>query len=316
MTRIWGFGSACLDFRAFTADYGEGYTSKLLAQSVRMLGGGACANCLVQAARLGGACGWLGRLGTDAIGREIKRQLEAEGVTLEHAVLADDMISPFNLAVYAGNDKRRVGGYLLPNSLKGLSERELRLLSACVQPGDIVYGEIGEIPVEECLCFLKVSRERGAVIVLDVDLDPIKQCSAEFRTIVDVFRLSDCILPNIEAMRSLACGEAEDIFGFLSGVCAARCVITAGEKGAYLLENGKIINVPALPIDAVDTVGAGDAFHGGVVYGLSVGMDIARAVRLGCVCGALNCLSFGAREGMPRREEALRYLNKAGDSYH
>lgn len=59
---IYGFGSACVDYRIHIPDMGEGYTSKVVADEIKELGGGACANCLVQAARLGADCTYLGKL--------------------------------------------------------------------------------------------------------------------------------------------------------------------------------------------------------------------------------------------------------------
>jgi sugar/nucleoside kinase (ribokinase family) len=57
----------------------------------------------------------------------------------------------------------------------------------------------------------------------------------------------------------------------------------------------------------VDTVGAGDAFHGGLLYGLSRGMDLNDALQTAQKCASLNCSKFGAREGMPTLQELELY---------
>ena len=119
MKQVWGFGSACVDIRLTTADYGPAYTTKLLAQETRLQGGGACANCLTQVARLGGRAAWLGKVGDDALGALILRQLQEERVDTSHALVAPNALSPFNVAVYAGTQWRRVVEGRNPKRRKG-----------------------------------------------------------------------------------------------------------------------------------------------------------------------------------------------------
>ncbi len=90
--RVIGFGTATLDYRIRTADLGIGYTEKLLAREVDVLGGGATANCLVQASRLGADTVWVGKLGRDEPAETIVGQLEAEGIETELIQLAGKTI--------------------------------------------------------------------------------------------------------------------------------------------------------------------------------------------------------------------------------
>jgi sugar/nucleoside kinase (ribokinase family) len=153
---VIGFGTATLDYRIRTADFGVGYTDKLLAREIEVLGGGAIANCLVQAARLGGSAIWLGKLGRDRLAERIVAFLEAEGIDCSRVIYDPSLSSPFNLAVYAGEQRRRVGGYLLANSMAGLSEEDITNLAFSVKPGDWVIAEIGEIPLEAVLLFCRL----------------------------------------------------------------------------------------------------------------------------------------------------------------
>ena len=304
MKKIWGFGSACVDIRICTADYGPGYTAKLLAREKKMQGGGACANFLAQVSRLGGEAGYLGKLGKDAIGDRILAQLAEEKVDISHVIRDEKALSPFNVAVYAGENWRRVGGFLLPNALGEMTEEELSLLAAPVEKGDIVYCEIGEIPLPQCEYFLRLVKEKGAVTLVDVDLDPVKQCGGTKEEIDSIFALCDYLLPNTEAVQEMTGAKTPlDVLETLSRSCHARVIVTAGEEGAWLLERGKPVNISVTPVKPLDTVGAGDAFHGGFAFALARGMEVEKAVLLGCICGAHNCMTFGARDGMLRAEE-------------
>lgn len=313
MGKLWGFGTAAVDFRINTADYGENYRDKLLAQHTERLGGGASANCLVQAARLGGKVGWLGKLGRDAVADMIVAMLGSDGIDCSHIVYDDGGCSPFNVAVYAGKEKRRVGGFLLPNVLALLNEGDLSFFADAVCAGDWLVIEVGEIPICHCVSLAKAVRGKGAKVALDVDLDPIRQCGATADDVEELFALSNLIIPNVNSLLSIY-GETNPaaLCRHISEQYGVSAVVTAGADGAYYTDgNGWICHKPALPITAVDTVGAGDAFHGGLLYAVCDDMPLSDAVDLATVCAAANCMAFGAREGMPDREkveEMLRWL--------
>ncbi|MBQ4298376.1 MAG: carbohydrate kinase, partial [Clostridia bacterium] len=71
MATVYGFGTAAVDFRIRTADFGDLYKDKLLAQTCAEMGGGALANFLSQVSRLGGRTAFLGKLGRDPMGEKI-----------------------------------------------------------------------------------------------------------------------------------------------------------------------------------------------------------------------------------------------------
>jgi len=297
--RVIGFGTAAVDFRIDTADLGVGYLDKLLARDQQVLGGGATANCLVQVARLGGRASWIGKLGCDWIGDRIMSDLASEGVDCGGAIRSPSVCSPFNVAVYA--DGRRVGGYLLPNGLATLTPDEARRLAAeSVSPGDWVAAEIGEIPLGTVLAFCVEARARGAAVMVDVDLDPVAQCIGGREAFDGICDAAAVIAPNHGAMRSAYpdC-TAERLSRCMSADRNALTVVTAGADGAFACEPGeRPVHVASHPVALVDTVGAGDAFHGGLLFALSRGRALADALALASRCGAAACTALGARGGM------------------
>ena len=302
--RLIGFGTATVDYRIRTTDLGTDYTEKLLARQVDVFGGGATANCLVQASRLGAAAVWLGKLGRDRLAETIVGQLEAEGIDCSRVLHDPSVSSPFNLAVYAGEQRRRVGGYLLANSLACLGEEDINVLASAASPGDWVIVEIGEIPLESVLLFCRQAKSRGARLAVDVDLDPVRQCGADKTAVEKIFGLQDLIMANRQTLGSMyAADTAQELVGILRRAFAAKIVVTAGADGCYFSPSGKAVeHLPAIPVQAVDPVGAGDAFHGGLLYALAAGQGFEQALDIGIRCAALNCLAFGAREGMPTLE--------------
>ena len=300
MSKIWGFGTSAIDIRITTADYGEAYKAKLLAQEARWMGGGSTSNFLVQVKRLEARAGWLGKLGKDQFGAAILDMLNEEKVDCSAVIQDDKAVSPFNLAVYAGEGKRRIGGFLLPNCMKDFSKSDLNHLISSIEKDDWVLIEVGEMPIDNCIEFAKGLKKVGAHIVIDVDLDPVKQCRATQPQMDSLFSLCDILMPNVDSMASLYPGfSAEQVCMAIKDQYDCRVVITMGSKGAgYIDDQHQFRIVETIDINVVDTVGAGDAFHGGVVVGLSVGLDIEKSMMLGNICGAHNCKTFGARDGM------------------
>ncbi len=309
MTKIWGFGTAAIDIRIKTADYGKDYRDKLLAQESKWFGGGATSNFLVQVVRLGGEAGWLGKLGADPVGAAIRSMLLSEGVDCGSVITDETALSPFNVAIYAGNAMRRIGGFLLPNCLQSMDERDLDALCKEIMPDDWVLIEVGEIPVPVCAQMAERIREKGARVVIDVDLDPVKQCGAAPEDVARLFSSGDYLMPNLTAMLSLYPSQsAEEIAKSMYGKYGCAVILSMGEAGSALYDGrGKFTVIGSTPVDAVDTVGAGDAFHGGVVFGLSRNMPVERAMLLGNICGAHNCKTFGPRNGMLRYGELAGY---------
>jgi sugar/nucleoside kinase (ribokinase family) len=315
MNRVYGFGSAAVDFRISVADMGAGYLDKVLAQKTQIFGGGAMANCLTQVARLGLHATWLGKTGCDWIGDRILDQLQQEGIDCMQVIRDETLCSPFNLAVYANNYSRRIGGFLLPNSLAALSDADLDNWSSDMKPGDWVVVEIGEIPVDYLLVFCRLIKKHGASLVIDVDLDPYRQCLAEHQQIDAIFSLADILIPNQSAIMSLYPDlPAKEMVQMLAERYHVISILTAGADGAYYCAPAdQARHLPAEPVSIVDTVGAGDAFHGGLVYALACGWSLANAVALGIKCGSRNCTRFGARSGMPYAAE-LGLINSKKDT--
>ncbi len=305
MNRIYGFGSATIDFRITTADYPDDYKAKLLAQKTSKLGGGAIANCLVQVSRLGGETFYLGKLGNDSIGRDIVSSLISEGISCENIIIDNSICSPFNVAVYQGKKMRRKGGYLLPNSLLTITKEDIINMTSIMRKDEWVIVEIGEIPLEKVLFFCQQAKKRQVHILLDVDLDPIKQCEGERSLVNDLFSIADILLPNIEALKSLYnVDDKKILLEYLFKQFSKPIIMTAGENGAcYISTNEKYTEVLAKKVKVTDTVGAGDAFHGGLLFGLANGWLLSEAIELGTYCGSNNCIHFGAREGMANLKE-------------
>jgi sulfofructose kinase len=92
----------------------------------------------------------------------------------------------------------------------------------------------------------------------------------------------------------------------LSGFVA----ITDGPKGVYWLEGSELRHLPAFKVETIDSLGAGDAFHGGFTLALAEGRALPDIMRFASATAALKCTKFGGASGAPTRAEVEAFLAK------
>ena len=86
-------------------------------------------------------------------------------------------------------------------------------------------------------------------------------------------------------------------------------IVKRGKAGATIFDEEKEpIDVPGFPVEILNTVGAGDAFAGGLLYGFTQGWDWRQAVRMGNACGALVVTRHGCGTAMPSHQEAMSFI--------
>ena len=97
--------------------------------------------------------------------------------------------------------------------------------------------------------------------------------------------------------------------------CPGAVVVTQGIRGSVGCERGRWVRQAAFRVPAVDTTGAGDAFHTGYIYGLLKGEDLSQRLRLGAATAALKCMQPGARTGLPNKSRLDRFMRRHRDMY-
>ncbi len=89
-------------------------------------------------------------------------------------------------------------------------------------------------------------------------------------------------------------------------------VQTEGAKGSYTVTGEEEFHTPAFPVEAVDTTGAGDVFHGAYLVGLLQGWDLRRVATFASAVAAVQCTRLGGRAGIPSYPEVLGFLKERG----
>ena len=246
--------------------------------------GGKGGNQAVAAARLGAPTSFVGAVGDDDFGRSARAALEMEGVDVsELRALGDEATGVALILVDAGGENSiavasGANGAVTPDQVAS------SISKLAPGAGDVVL--VGhEIPTLTVAAALRVAGEQGATTILNPA--PAPGLGA------DTVALAELITPNEGELATLR----------QAGVRAVRILVSLGSEGAELRTEDGSVRIPALPVEAVDTVGAGDTLNGAVAASLAAGYPLEDAARRAVVAASLAVTKAGAREGMPTRGE-------------
>jgi sulfofructose kinase len=297
MTRILCLGMSARD-AIFRVPAIPSAPTKVLATAYAESGGGMAANASVAVARLGGRAHYWGRVGDDALGTRILGELTAEGVDVTGTRRIPGCVSPSAAILVAEDGERLVCAYNDPNLDPDASWLPLGEISTFGAVLADVRWPAGAAVV------LDAARAAGLPAVLDGDIGPPEV-------------LLNLIPRATHAMFS-APGLATAAGPGDVGACLARIAathsgavgVTLGSDGFLWRRAGVEKRVPAYPIVAVDTLAAGDVWHGAFTLALGGGSDVDDAARLANAAAAIKCTRFGGRRGAPTRAEVAAFIAK------
>jgi len=127
----------------------------------------------------------------------------------------------------------------------------------------------------------------------------------------NLLRLVDVLTPNQSEAANLvgySVYKAEDVLSLLFSRGPRSVIVTLGAHGCDVLAGTKWQHVPAFPVEAVDTTGAGDCFNGALAVALARGLKMVEAVQYANAAAALAVTRFGAQASLPTDEEVQKFL--------
>lgn len=154
-----------------------------------------------------------------------------------------------------------------------------------------------------------LAHELGLTVSLDTNYDPAETWDGGIQ---QALKRADVFLPNETECCAIA--GVSDVKQALA-VLLERVPLVAVKQGAKGAMGrtagpaGQVFQVESLPVEVMDTVGAGDTFDAGFLYGYLCGWDLERSLRLAVVCGSLSTRQAGGTTAQPALEEALQFLS-------
>lgn len=286
-------GLASFDL-TMTVSQHPGPDEKCSATGLVKCGGGPAANAAVAVARLGGKSAFAGYLGEDLYGREHLGELQREGVHTD-LVVQGKHPTPLSLILVKPGGHRTVVNWSSGTPFLTFDQVDF---ARCVPRVILFDGHEPSIS----LPLAKSARERGIITVLDAG--SVRRGTLELLPLVDHLVASERFARDFSREDDL-----EKAFSTLQKK-APSVVVTLGERGLRGRSCGSDYRLPAFPVGAVDTTGAGDTFHGAFALKLAQGISFASNLIFASAAAALACKSLGARPGIPARQEVERFLSQ------
>ncbi len=251
------------------------------------------------AARLGLKVAFIGHCGDDLFGQFMLTEMRRRRVDVSHVKVHSEERTGLSVILNRGEDRAILTypGLIpalqaedIPDALLARS-RHLHIASYFLQTS--LRPDLPDL-------FAR-AHAWGLTISLDPNYDPSEQWAG----FDELLALTDLFLPNereaLSLTRAASVEAAATQLAEVTGVAA----IKLGAAGAVAAQGDDLVRASSIPVRVVDTVGAGDSFDAGFIYGFLQGWPLVRSLRLAAICGALSTRQPGGVNAQPTLEEAL-----------
>jgi ribokinase len=300
---VVGVGYSAVDYLGIVPNYPPAADEKTELLELSMQGGGPTATALVALSRLGLKTSFIGKVGDDEFGNFMVLQLQKEGVDTSGVVMEKGARSAFAfIVVEKGTGKRTI--LWTPPTTSPLRPDEVKRQQ--VSSAKMLY--IDGITIDAALDSAKWAKETGITVFLDADtLNPQSE---------ELIKLSDVAIASEQFAKAFtksydpveASKRLQKFGPNITGV-------TLGTRGSVCVMGDRVYKHPAFMVNAVDTTGAGDVFHGAFAYGLLQAWNLQRIMAFAAAVAALKCTKLGGRPGIPTLNQALEFLEGKPPTY-
>jgi sulfofructose kinase len=294
-------GIAVIDY-IFRIDALPKSDTKNRASAFTIASGGNMANAAVALVRLGGkarlASPLGGPAGIDLAGDAILKKLEQDNVDPSAVVRVDGVPSSTSAILIEPGGERSIINY----RDDALSTARCEDPAKLIEPADAVLID-NRFP-EFSLPIAQAARRSGKIVLMDAD-DPTRETDA-------LLNACSHVVFSSHGLRNTA--DVQDFEAGLNAVARrtpALLAVTDGANGSWWHDGQRVRHLAAHPVRAVDTLGAGDVFHGACVLALAQGQSFEQALHFSAAASAIKCTRFGGVAGAPTRPEVDAFLAAA-----
>jgi ribokinase len=268
--------------------------------------GGKGSNQAVGAARLGADVTFIGCVGADNFGKMALQFWEHEGIHTTYVVRDSDHST--GVATIFVDDTGENMIAIAPGANLSLSPAHLDAAESTIAAAKVMLIQL-EIPVATVHHALKLAKKHNIITILNPA--PAQHLPD------DILALADYMTPN-ETEAEKICGVndmPENLAKKMLQHEGQTVIVTMGAWGA-IYDGQEHGHVPGFTVEAIDTVGGGDAFNAGLAVALAEGHSLKSALRVACATGALAVTKRGAAASMPHRAEVDTFLKHHPDAHH
>lgn len=311
MAEITVVGSINMDIVALTNQYPK-HGETLFGHSVKNLCGGKGANQAVACARLGKSVNMIGSIGNDSYGKEIEKNFKQHQIETSFLKLVENESTGCAIITVDATAENTM--LVVKGANDSLNEHDIQEAFSKIDTSKVLLVQM-EIPEAVVIRAMMEAKSKGMFVILD-------PAPAEGVT-KQALLYADVITPNLQETKHLTGIEVTSIetaieagkyFDQSFGI--KKSVIKMADKGALLYENGKTTFIEAIPVKAVDTVGAGDSYAGALACALADGESLESAARFAAIVAALKVSKLGAQSGLPTIEQLNKYCVEHNLTYY
>ena len=257
--------------------------------------GGKGCNQAIAIARLGASPNFISKIGKDAYGELALKTLEKNKISTENLIQdSNQQTGVAGILVDQNTGKNAINVIVgAPNSLK-ISEIEKQI--NLIKSSKIFLTQL-EVPKDVTLHCLKTAKENGCITILNPA--PASEISKEFYDNIDFFTPNETEAEFYTGIKISNEKEAKQAANNLINLGIKKVIITLGEKGLFYTDGKEEIYLKASSVKAIDTTGAGDAFNGGLAFGLSKEKSIKECLELANKVAGISTTKLGAGDAMP-----------------
>lgn len=257
--------------------------------------GGKGANQAVMAAKLGARVSMITKLGRDIFGENTLKNFQSWGIDTRHVLFTEQAFS--GVAPIAVDPDGHNAIIIVTGANDLLTEDDVQAARPAIAAAQVLVCQL-EIPVKITLAAMRLARELKVPTILNPaparpELDP------------ELYALSDIFCPNesetelLTGLRARNVKEATRAARVLLERGAGKVILTLGENGSLLVTEGQSLQVPAVPVKALDSTGAGDAYVGSLAYFMAAGQPLPEAMRRANHIAAISVQSSGTQSSFP-----------------
>jgi sugar/nucleoside kinase (ribokinase family) len=307
--QVVGIGSCGVDYFAIVPRL-LGPEEKINADRLEIHAGGVTGNNLTQVGRLGISAAWLGLIGDDDSGRLIKKAFADDGLDLSGIETIKGEQSTFVWIPVDAQGERCI--YMFPNVNGKLSPAQVRtIFTSHITKARHFHTEASQLPLPPIKEGMQIANAADVRIIFDLDVAPSYFAQAKLGSAEDLIaamKMVDVLKPCKAAAREIT-GESdyEKMAKKLLALGPKVVALTMGADGSLIATEEEMVHIPPFKVSVVDSTGAGDAFMGGLSYGLLQKWDYQRVGTFANACAAICCTKVGARS-MGRRDDVLALI--------
>lgn len=300
MAKIVGIGANVYDTLYRMGSYPQ-EDHKYKANSVTESGGGPCATGLVAAAKLGGDCAFIGNCSDDGPGRFLCEDFNRYGVDTGLMTPVADTKAFCSCIWLADDHASRTcvfhRGTVPPTQLTEEAKAAIREASLLMVDGNDLAAAVEGA---------KVAKESDTLVLYDA--------GGLYEGVEALLEQTDILIPSEEfALKHTGAETVSDAAKKLWNMYHPKLVvITCGKEGGVLFDGAQVLPYAAFPVDAVDTNGSGDVFHGAFAFALTQGYAPEKCCVFASAVAALKCTKVGARLGAPIFNDVVEFLQSRG----